>query len=317
MNPMAQRSVNLGKFAIVMGWFVASPSPQLIGQQVAPTEVIHQSTASLVPAFEVASIKRCGAGEPATKAGARSTGPQSPDRLSLPCQPMKNLIRMAYIVFSGDDRNPPSVIEGGPGWTGSEVFRVNAKAEGTPGQDIMRGPMLRRLLEDRFQLKVHRETRQVPAYLLTVAKSAPHLQSLEEGSCFVVNPSNRLSYTNANGKPLCNFRMLKLKPGSPNQVWELHGATLDDFARALGRDLDRIVINLTGLAGKYDFHLEFVSSFTKLSLSPLGIPPDSPSDPEGISIFRAIQQELGLKLESGRGASEFLIIDHVDRPTEN
>jgi uncharacterized protein (TIGR03435 family) len=94
--------------------------------------------------------------------------------------------------------------------------------------------------------------------------------------------------------------------------------TLDDFARALGGDLDRIVVNKTGLAGRYDFHLEFAPGQTRIGLNSLTIPPVPPSDPaDGLSVFMAIQHQLGLKIESGRGPRGFLVIDQVDRPAQN
>lgn len=107
-------------------------------------------------------------------------------------------------------------------------------------------------------------------------------------------------------------------------TWEVHGGTLDDLARALGNDLDRTVINNTGIAGKFDYRLEFSADETTSGLNRLRGPdgpvvqPTSPSDPAGgLSIFTAIQQQLGLKLESAKGPREFLVVDHAEKPTEN
>jgi uncharacterized protein (TIGR03435 family) len=82
--------------------------------------------------------------------------------------------------------------------------------------------------------------------------------------------------------------------------------------------LDRFVINQTGMAGSYDYHLEFTPDQTTTGLSSLRVLTDTPADPTGgLSIFIAIQQQLGLKLESAKGPREFLVIDHVERPSEN
>jgi uncharacterized protein (TIGR03435 family) len=119
--------------------------------------------------------------------------------------------------------------------------------------------------------------------------------------------------------PVCTFRMLKGR--TPPVTWEVHGATLDDLARALGGDLDRIVINKTGIAGKFDFKMEFSPDQTTVGLNDLRgpdgpvIPPADPSG--GPSIFTAIQEQLGLKLESAKGPREFIVIDRVERPSEN
>jgi uncharacterized protein (TIGR03435 family) len=286
------------------------------------------SAPSVTPVFEVASIKLCPGASSNTKGGgARGGGGgvgernSSPDRLSLPCQPVKELIRMAYLTFAdGHPRLPVSLppIEGGPAWAGSERYKVDAKAEGTPGQDMMKGPMLQALLEDRLKLKVHRETREVPAYILVVAKNGPKLQPYQEGSCIFPDPSNRLAYVGVDGRPrpLCTLRMVK--PGAPSWTWEVHGGTLDDLARALGSDLDRVVINKTRLPGRYDFHLEFAPDQSTNRLDSLRTSPDSPSDPAGApSIFTALQQQLGLKLEAGKGPREFFVVDHVEKPSEN
>jgi uncharacterized protein (TIGR03435 family) len=99
-----------------------------------------------------------------------------------------------------------------------------------------------------------------------------------------------------------------------------------DLAQALGVDLDRIVVNKTGLTGKFDFHLEFAVDETTAGLNALRVgpgaepafPQPTASDPPGgPSIFTAIQEQLGLKLESAKGPREFVVIDRVERPSEN
>jgi uncharacterized protein (TIGR03435 family) len=137
-----------------------------------------QSTTSAAK-FEVASIKptkECGGGNP------RNT----PGRLILNCIYLKNLIATAYGRFANARLNPiwavPKV-EGGPSWIDSIAYNIEAKAQNGASRALMSGPMLQALLEERFKLKLHRETREVPVYALTVAKGGSKLKPFEEGNC--------------------------------------------------------------------------------------------------------------------------------------
>ena len=306
--------------------------PNIEQNAALPPRVEVQAPVQATPVFEVASIKLCESGDSGGKdGGARggggpgSQGP-SPDRLRINCQPLRSLIRSAYVTFAHGLRIPPgkiTPIEGGPGWIDSDRYQITAKAEGTPGQDMMRGPMLQALLEDRFKLKVHRESREVPAYALTVAKNGPKLQSFQEGSYMILDFSKPLVMPPP-GTPFCGLAMRKRTASGVD--WSVKGGTLDDLAQALGVDLDRIVVNKTGLTGKFDFHLEFAVDETTAGLNALRVgpgaepafPQPTASDPPGgPSILTAIQEQLGLKLESAKGPREFVVIDRVERPSEN
>jgi bla regulator protein blaR1 len=294
----------------------AAPAPR---PQPAPT-----------PAFEVASIKPCADSGGGTAKGGRGGGGDgqgpSPDRLNLSCRPVRTMIRLAYVDFENARRSfplPNIPIEGGPSWLDSERYQVIAKAEGTPGQDMMRGPMLRALLEDRLKLKVHRESREVPAYLLVTGKNGPKLQPAKEGSCVAFEVFS-LAPPSPGDKfpPICSVRMMRRS--APSVTWEVHGGTLDDLAHALGIDLDRIVINKTGIAGKFDFRMEFAPDESTAGLNrlrtadgPLVTPAAASDPPGGPSVFTAIQEQMGLKLEAGKGPREFLVVDRAERPSEN
>ena len=266
------------------------------------------------PKFEVASIRLCASRTPAGKTSAasgRDPSNSSPDRLNLNCQSVRRFIRSAYVTngqFNPLDQTP---IEGGPVWIDSDRYQIVAKAEGAPGQETMRGPMLRALLEDRFKVKVRRETREVPVYSLTVAKSGgARMTPFQEGSCAILD----LSEPALPEKPIPFCGIAQSKRNGLNVNWQVHGGTLDDLSRALGVDLDRIVINRTAIAGKFDFHLEFAPDETTPALKSWLAAADPSSGP---SIFTAIQQQLGLKLESAKGPREFLVIDSIERPSEN
>ncbi len=139
------------------------------------------------PRFEVASVKLCKENLWGTNGGGASPG-----RLTIHCTAVVNLVRQAYAVFAGGKMNragQETKVEGGPAWAYSELYEIQAKAEGNPGPGVMPGPMMQSLLEDRFHLKIHRETREVPVYVLTVAKGGVRLPAAKQ-PCFTVGPGH-------------------------------------------------------------------------------------------------------------------------------
>ncbi len=220
------------------------------------------------------------------------------------CTTLQELIQFAYGLYAnGLTLNPqPLQISGGPGWIDSDRFDIEAKAEGNPREEMMAGPMLQRLLEDRFQLKVHREMRERPVYLLTVAKSGRKLQPLKE-ACQLPDACG-----------VGQDGTAKMRSNGQNMTLDMHAMSMTDFAGSLG--LDRPVIDKTGVAGLFDFHLEFVLDGATPG-NPFGShEPTSSGDGAGPSIFTAIQK-LGLKLDPTKGPVEFLVIDHVEKPSSN
>jgi uncharacterized protein (TIGR03435 family) len=273
-----------------------------------------QSPATATPKFEVASIRLCHERNPRETRGGKA----SPGRLSVECTTLGTLpdsfpgiLQQAYGLFANGRENPlwsiPK-IEGGPAWITSERYQINAKAEGDASPEMMMGPMMQALLEDRFKLKMHRETREVPVYALTVAKGGLKLKPFLEGSCTPSYDGPRVP----GQPPLCKARA---SSKGPNLITiDGQGMTLDEFsgleltASAFGFKLDRPLINRTELAGRFDFHLEFAIDDVRGAAS---------SDVAGPSIFTAVQQQLGLKLDPVKGPAEFLVIDHIERPSAN
>jgi uncharacterized protein (TIGR03435 family) len=160
--------------------------------------------------------------------------------------------------------------------------------------------MLQALLEDRFELRTHRETREVPVYALTVAQGGSNLTPFQVGTCTKMPMKVPLPAL-ASGQEYCKVRIGMRAVDAQGSI-EAQGSTLAEFAHMLTLVLDRPVIDKTRIAGTFDIHLEFAAG--------------AASDPTGASILTAIQQ-LGLKLEPTKGLREFLVIDHAERPTEN
>jgi uncharacterized protein (TIGR03435 family) len=288
------------------------------------TAIWAQSPAA-TPKFDVASVKPCKDGDAGggRNGGRRGGGSSpSPGRLDLGCQTVRGLIQMAYVQYADGKRKPAEqqvAIEGGPAWTESERYQITATAEGAPGQEMMRGPMLQTLLEDRFQVRIHRETRDVPVYALTVAKGGARLPVSKEGSCI---PRDTEHPVPASQRPPGLFICGVFAPTKDGST--MYGTTLANFCMQLSIVMDRPVVDKTGLAGVFDIAIQ---------RPPADPAPDAPADgqprmasprpsrmdltePGGLSVLAAVER-VGLRLETAKGSGEFLLIDRVVRPAEN
>jgi uncharacterized protein (TIGR03435 family) len=266
------------------------------------------------PKFEVASIKLN------TDRSIRymRVNPR-PGGLVTENAPLRLLIQNAYSVQEFQ-------ISGGPGWMQSDGYNIDAKGDGKANRDQV-FLMLRALLEDRFQLKIHGETKELPVYALTVAKNGPKLPQPKEGGCVAIDP-------NAPPPPLRPVPGPGRSPVFPcgragvmaeSSGARMHGGKVPmaEFIRTLSMIMGRPVIDKTGFAEPFDLTLDFTPDEATAGLPRGGGPRDAGSpvpaaDPAAPpSIFAAIQEQLGLKLESTKGPVEVLVIDHVERPTEN
>jgi uncharacterized protein (TIGR03435 family) len=216
-------------------------------------------------------------------------------------------------VYTDDRSHHPYATEGGPAWIESSLYDIDAKAESAATQATMMGPMLQALLVDRFQLKIRFETREMPVYALTVAKSGLKAPRTREGSCTPVDWSTHPPPTAEGEKPYCNESAMTGNAGGVH--WDLTGTSMTEFASRLGGlILDRPTIDKTGIAGMFDFHLDFGYDIPSGKLRrPTTALPD---DPDGPTIFTAVEK-LGLQLEPAKGPGEFMVIDHVERPSAN
>jgi len=271
------------------------------------------------PKFEVVSIRKIDLQEPPAICfdghGLIRPSAASPGRL-ISCIRLLGLLREAYVTYADRVNAPtpfPIPIEKGPDWVYDDYYLINAKAEDAAPIAVMRGPMQRAMLEDRFKLKLHRETRQVPVYELVVGKNEEKLRQHQTANCTPATTRAAAPPVPALGpsdKPTCRVASRRSTPGTLrlNEGY----SSIDGLALALynpngGNGFsDRPVVNKTGLKEVFDINLE-VNDPTFLG------PRDEPLAP---SIFTAIE-ELGFKLVPGKGEQDFLIIDHIERPSEN
>jgi uncharacterized protein (TIGR03435 family) len=274
-------------------------------------------------AFEVASIKPNNSGD------GRVFAQTQPGRMTMTNVTLRILIRQAYQLQDFQ-------ISGGPGWIASDHFDVIAKmpegfqpAPGPPNPAAGPTPiqlMMRALLADRFKLAVHNETKDSPIYALIAARSdgklGPQLKK-SATDCAAMFAAGRGRGRGPMppppgppqpGDPVpCGMRI-----GPGNLV--MGGSPLSNFANSLGMFAGRIVLDRTGLTGNYDVSLTWTPD--QLPQRPPGAP-DGPVqlngvsiDPNGPSLFTAVQEQLGLKLDSQRGPVEMLVIERAEKPVE-
>jgi uncharacterized protein (TIGR03435 family) len=260
------------------------------------------------PKFEVASIKEC-EGRVQSPHDISSSG-----RLRLGCWPLWRLISDAYETFASGEVDPLKPLyapppEGTvPNWVNSARYTIDAKAEGPQSGAMMRGPMMQSLLEERFQLKVHRETREIAGYVMTVDKGGLKLKPAQEGSCDRVDPTDLDQSPPA--RP-CNVPLMSRN--GPLTVLDFRGASLDVFSRFIRPD-GRPVIDQTGLMGAFDIHLEWEPAVANSPAADSG----AASDPSPqASAIEAMRRQLGLRLDPGKGTRELLVIDRVEKPSAN
>ena len=259
--------------------------------------------------FEVATIKQNTAVQGRSRLADQPGGRFVATRISL-----RTLIGAAY------QGNPPTgQLSGGPNWIDSDLWDIEAKAPegsvrpsttfGFPPQMIL---MLQSLLEDRFQLKLHRETREASVYDLTITKGGSKLKLSED--------QTPPSLPGPGAAPLQPGTIARGAMKMVNGDFEASALSFGDFAKALSAlYLHRPVNDKTGLKGLYDIKLRWTpDSAIGVSVGPGGPVAPAPSiDPSVPDIFTAIQEQLGLKLDSAKGLVEFLVIDSAQRPSQN
>jgi uncharacterized protein (TIGR03435 family) len=247
--------------------------------------------------FEVAAIRLNTGGGP----GRGNIGAAPGGRVIVTNVPVRLMIRFAYNIQDFQ-------ISGGPSWMNTDNYDVNAKAPGNvPFQQVR--PLVQSLLEDRFKLVVHHETKEMPVYELVPAKGGLKVTMSKEGSCVVPDPKNLPKP----GDPLPHFCG---NTGIRPNLIEAYGVPMGRFVAALSNVLGRTVIDKSGVTGNVDINLEFAPDEINPS-GAAGPGATAASDSSKPSIFSAIQEQLGMKLESAKAPGDMLVIDHLERPSEN
>ena len=223
---------------------------------------------------------------------------------------LQTLIRDVYRVQASQIVGPPDLLN-------SDKYDIDARMEKSVSDELRkldpmqslpeRQRMLQALLADRFKLTVHHETKELPVYALIIAENGAKLQQAKPGDTY------------ANGIKGPNGH-----PGGPGNVRMGRGTltgqalSMADFVRALSDQLGRPVLDKTGLTGRYDLNLQWTPDDSQLPMfKATGTPSASQSAASGSSLFTTMQDQLGLKLESQDSPVEILVIDHVEKPSEN
>jgi len=259
--------------------------------------------------FEAASVKPNKSGEQGSSIRRQPGG-----RLTATNFPLRALITFAYQL-------QPFQLVGDPSWIRNENFDIVAKMEGDPapvppgqGPDPLMLAM-RSLLADRFKLAVHRETREMDIYALVLARPdgtlGPKLARTTT-DCEALMKANRggppPTPPGANAPFLCGMR------GTLGKV-VANSMPMNVFANNLSQRMQRVVVDRTGLTGGWDFELTFASEPPAGPLPPGAETPQV--DPNAPSLVTAIQEQLGLRLQSTKGPVEVLVVDAIERPTSD
>lgn len=309
------RDLTCGRRLLLAASAVAAIAlPLGIGVWTAPPTLAQSATSAAAPApqFEVASVKPAA---PDERGMTIRPGPNG--GININNMPLKEMITLAWKI-------QPFQVSGGPSWMESLRWDIIATGNHKFNPDEM--PLLvQSLLTDRFQLKIHHETKDLPLYALVLAnkdgKLGPQLTESKEGNCAPFDPSKPPPPPPVPGKPMTRAMGCGGMFMGPDRLGAT-STTIDRMAPMLSRMLGRTVIDKTGLTGKYDIQLHWTPDQAQLQMMapPGGLPPNMPQpqfDPNGPSLFTALQEQLGLKLESQKGPVDILVIDSVEKPSEN
>ena len=248
--------------------------------------------------FEVATVKANRSGE-----SGGSLRPQPGGRVDAINMPLRMLVSFAYQV-------QPFLLADAPDWIATERFDILAKLDGDAGTgansiEVLRGAM-RGLLTDRFKLKVHRERRDTDIYALMTARTdgrlGPRLARSSQ-TCDQARPGAPAPATVPANTLFCG---MQAAAGGIRS----NGLPLSMLATVLAPLVGRSVIDRTGLSGGWDLELSFAPT------SPAGDLP-APATTDAPSIYTALQEQLGLKLQPARGSEDVLVVEHVERPTSD
>jgi uncharacterized protein (TIGR03435 family) len=278
---------------LILALVAALAAPIAGAQQPAPAPDSHAAAA---PQFDVISVK------PDKTNSGMTRLMLTPDGFNA------DNVGVHMLLLEGYQLNEDQ-IAGEPGWTKTDKFDIQAKVAGPDVAAVsrltfnQRRAMFRQILAEQFKLATHTETRQLPVYVLTVAKGGPKFKE------HVPDPTHPEREKNGQG----GFMV------SSNKI-TTQGTTMAYFLAFLSQKVGRTFIDKTGLTGTYDLTLQWTPD-DGATVVPAQARADGAQQPpagdSGPSIFTAIQEQLGLKLESTKGPVDVLVIDHIGKPAEN
>jgi uncharacterized protein (TIGR03435 family) len=277
-------------------------------------------TGAQAPAFEVASVK---------PSNPNPTGPLGATPMILPALGRLTAQNATLrILIMGAYQKQPFEIVGGPSWWNSEKFDINARAADASGTTDQILAMLQTLLADRFKLKVHTETREMPVYHLVLARgdgklgqkmkvsteNCPDFKAQQQAQLEAIAKGGLAAITGAKPGTPCSIAPMPSAPGSIGM--KASGQAIPTLTLLLTQLVGRPVIDKTGLTGLYDFDLIIDLQTLARIYADLGVNmPLPPNLPEGPSLMTLLQEDLGLKLDSQRGPGEVLVVDSAEMPT--
>lgn len=289
MGLRVDRKTNIGRAFLMMVILSIVGNPVRAQSPATSTTPTVPAAAAESPAFDVVSIR------PSKPGASGSNSNFSNETYTATNVTLKEIIQYdAYEIPGPQILGIPSSLEGVAFDIQAKIdpaIYAQMKTQGNQQHYQQFQPMVQRLLADRFKLAVHTETRELPVYALTIAKNGQKLQPAKD-------PDAGTNFTSGRGG------QLTAKGASAEQLAQ-------KLTRSVSDELGRIVIDKTGLTGRYDLTLKWTPA--------LGTPPTLNGEPDtsAPSIFTAIREQLGLKLEPTKGPVHVLVIHHAERPSEN
>jgi uncharacterized protein (TIGR03435 family) len=297
-NPSTLKLTSDKKLLLLLTASITLAVPVMYGQVHATSRIASPATDTAVklPVFDVVSVRQNKSGTKAFR--SRST----PDGISVENASLLMLVRQAYAMMNSLDDKFLRV----PDWASTERYDIQAKVDPSDIAELpkldatQRGLMLQALLADRFKLVTHREVKEQPVYALVIAKSGPKLTESKPDD---THPDG-VEEVNGNKRP----NAIHMSRGH----LAAQTISMSDLEVILTQIAGRTVLDKTGLKGNYDVTLNWAPEDGQPTM--LNGVPQEETRP---SIFTALQEQLGLKLESQKAPVEVLVIDHVERPSEN
>jgi uncharacterized protein (TIGR03435 family) len=266
-----------------------------------PRELRAQAPAAATPAFEVATIRPSDPNKP----GASLM--MSDDKFWTQSQTLKSILKFAYNLNFGAEQQ----ISGGPAWVGSAKFDITAKEDAETAAALNKLPreervekfrmMVQAMLAERFKLKVHHESKELPVYAMTVAKGGSKMTPAAPD----VVAADGTTPRRGSGIQRTGAGQMKGMNTTPELLANVLGSQPE-----IG---GRMVLDKTGLTGKYDFMLKWTPDAGMSGGGDAGASPDA----AGPSLFTALQEQLGLRLDATKGMVDTIVIDSVEMPSEN